>query len=375
MRFQWVVSVLLLLLAGCASDPDGFGQTAALAPGIATVEPVFFATSRKATEDSRIMFGRERAADVSWGMMDISIPVDRAPGKVSHVDGKPDPAKDFTMISANAFASDTEFTGALRAALAAKPAGQRSVLVFVHGYNVNFAAGIFGAAQLRHDYDVPGIVVHYSWPSASSTALYMYDRDSAELARNGLARTIRAIEAAHPEKTLVLAHSMGTLVTMEAVRTLSLSGKHDVINNIDALVLAAPDIDVDLFQSQLSDVTVRPKEMVVIVSEKDRALKISSRLRGGEARVGQGLNKDLLTSEGIVVLDVAALRQKGDALSHSTFANSQSLIRLVRGGLNLQALHSVENGKSANLVGDTLGSAGDLLSSVVYLPARIAGAR
>ena len=115
--------------------------------------------------------------------------------------------------------------------------------------------------------------------------------------------------------------------------------------------------------------------MVVIVSEKDRALKISSKLRGGEARVGQGLNKEQLLAEGIVVLDVASLREKGDPLSHSTFANSEALIRLVRGGMNIQALQAAERGRPGNLIGETFGTAGDLLASVIYLPAQIAGSR
>jgi esterase/lipase superfamily enzyme len=288
--------IVLLFLTGCISAPKGFGETPVLAPGVASVEPVFVATSRKPVENTRIMFGKDRSFDLSYARINVTIPEKREPGKIRSVDGKPDPAKDFTMLSADAYDSDAAFSQALRNALNAEPAGQRSVLIFIHGYNVNFAAGVYEAAQLRHDYQVPGIVVHYSWPSANKTALYLYDRDSAEIARNGLARTIKAVQSAKPESLFVLAHSMGTMVTMEALRTMSLDGNSKTVGNIDALALAAPDIDVDVFQSQLADIAVRPKEMVVIVSEKDRALKISSKLRGGEARVGQGLNKGVIES-------------------------------------------------------------------------------
>ena len=375
MRYQPFLALLLLFLAGCVSSPKGFGETVALAPGVASVEPVFVATSRKPVEDAQIMFGGERSTALSFATVNVSIPEKREPGKVEHVEGKPDPAKHFTMLSAQAYKSEADFTAALRSALAAKPVGQRSILLFVHGYNVPFASGVYGAAQLRHDYQVPGVVVHFSWPSANKTALYLYDRDSAEIARNSLAHTLMAVEAAKPESLIVLAHSMGTYLTMEAMRTLSLNGKTQTLQSIDALALAAPDIDVDVFQSQLSDIAVRPKEMVVIVSEKDRALKISSRLGGGNARVGQGLNKEQLLEDGIIVIDVATLARKGDKLSHSTFANSEALIKLVRGGMNLHALASAEKGRPTNLFGETLGTAGDLISTIVYLPAQIVGAR
>ena len=375
MRLPPLFAILLLFLAGCVSAPKGFGETATLTPGVAAVEPVFVATARKRVEDSRIMFGGERASALSFAEVKVSIPQKRDLGNMKFVDGKPDPAKHFTMLSANNYGSEAEFTNALKQALASRPAGQRSVLMFIHGYNVPFAKGVYGAAQLRHDYQVPGVVVHFSWPSASKAALYLYDRDSAELSRNGLAQTIRAVEAAKPETLLVLAHSMGTFVTMEALRTLSLSGHNATIEQMDALVLAAPDIDVDVFQSQLKDMTARPKETLVLVSGKDRALQISSRLRGGAARLGQGFDKEDLLAEGIVVMDLSTLQEKGDKLSHSTFANSEALIRLVRGGLNLQALEAAEKGKPTNLIGETLGATGDLLSSVIYLPAQIAGAR
>ena len=82
----------------------------------------------------------------------------------------------------------------------------------------------------------------------------------------------------------------------------------------------------------------------------------------------------VLFESGAIVLDIATLRKKGDKLSHSTFANSELLINLVNGGLNLSALEQTK-ARKAGVVGDSLGIAGDLLSSIVYMPAKIVGAR
>ncbi|MGO8411564.1 alpha/beta hydrolase, partial [Rhizobium ruizarguesonis] len=48
----------------------------------------------------------------------------------------------------------------------------------------------------------------------------------------------------------VFAHSMGGWLTVEALRQLRLSGQDDVFNRL-TVVLAAPDIDVDVFQAQM----------------------------------------------------------------------------------------------------------------------------
>lgn len=370
----WHALLLTLLLAACASGPQGIGRITAADPAVAVSEQIMVVTNRKPSPDRNLLFGAERSDSLHFADVTVSIPLKREPGTISQPKDRPDLARDFGVTSAALTDDETAFAAQLRAKLAARPQGQRTIFIFVHGYNVSFASGVFSTAQIYHDYKVPGIALHYAWPSAQNTALYLYDRDSAEFARGGLARTLRIAATAKPESIVVLAHSMGTLVTMEAFRTLALSGDSQTISAVKALILAAPDIDVDVFRSQLAALSTRPETMVVLVSEQDKALKLSGELRGGRPRVGAGANKDELLAEGLIVLDIAALRKKGDALSHSTFANSQTLINLVNGGLNLAAIERAKTRKTG-LVGDSLGVAGDLLSSIVYLPAKVVGAR
>ena len=82
-------------------------------------------------------------------------------------------------------------------ALAAKAPQDREVLLFVHGYNNNFAEGVYRVAQFSHDLEIPGAVVHYAWPSAAKPLGYVYDRDSALFARDGLERLIDDFDAAN----------------------------------------------------------------------------------------------------------------------------------------------------------------------------------
>lgn len=366
--------LLALFLAACVTHPKTIGQIVMADTQTASSEKVLVVTTRQKSADISQLFSGERSDGLHFAEMVVSVPKMREPGTIKPPKDKPDLSRDFGVTSATLTDDEAIFASRLRADLAMLPAGKRSVFIFVHGYNVSFAAGLFSAAQIHHDYKVPGISLHYSWPSAQKTALYLYDRDSAEFARDGLTRTLKIAAAAKPESIILLAHSMGSFLTMESLRTLSLTGDNATIAKIDALILAAPDIDVDVFRTQLASLTTRPKAMIVLVSEEDKALKLSGELRGGRPRVGAGANKEELVAEGLIVLDIATLRKKGDKLSHSTFANSETLINLVNGGLNLATIERAR-ARQAGVVGDSLGIAGDLLSSIVYLPAQIVGAR
>jgi esterase/lipase superfamily enzyme len=373
-----VATLLLasLALAACGTSKDNLGVSLDASQNYGIIERVFVATNRAPSKNPNILFSGERSDVMRFADINVSIPKDRKPGSVEFPSQKPNLATQFAATSITLSGDEAAFSAKLKTALSARPAHERNMFIFVHGYNVPFAAGVFDHAQLRHDYQVPGVALHYSWPSAGKTPLYLYDRESAEFARAGLAKTIKIAADANPKSIILVAHSMGTYLTMETLRSLSLEGNANLIGKIDPLLLAAPDIDVDVFRAQLADMTIRPKSMIVMVSEKDRALQASSRLRGGAARVGSGLNKQELTDNGIVVIDLASIGAKGDQLSHSTFANSPTLISLVKSGkLSLGSIEETGAASGDNIVGQTLGATGDLLSSIVYLPAKIVGAR
>ncbi|MEO0980722.1 MAG: alpha/beta fold hydrolase, partial [Pseudomonadota bacterium] len=204
--------------------------------------------------------------------------------------------------------------------------------IFIHGYNVSYVSGIYRQAQLIHDFNQPVVGIHYSWPSAGKTSAYLYDRDSVQFARDGLQKTIELAARSEAKTVAVVAHSMGTLLTMEAVRQLSLANKKSVLKKISPLVLASPDIDEDVFASQVAVIDPRPAPFLVLASRKDKALKLSRDLRGGTARVGQGNDIESLQALGITVLDLSEISDGQDGASHATFANSPTLIRLIQTG-------------------------------------------
>lgn len=153
----------------------------------------------------------------------------------------------------------------------------------------------FRAAQIAYDYKLDVVTVHYAWPSGGALGLYVYDRDSSVFARDSLANFLQLITETNATDITVAAHSMGSYVTLEAMRTLSLKGKQRVIDRISTLLMAAPDIDV--FEQQLRDIRRLPKATAVQVSKRDRALIISRRITGGRSPGGRWLQYHFTASQ------------------------------------------------------------------------------
>lgn len=90
----------------------------------------------------------------------------------------------------------------------------------------------------------------FSWPSRGKTYDYVYDLNSAIASRHALYETgnLPATNVPALEDCSVVAHSMGTLLTVEAMRSAVLEGRLNRSGQIRSIILASPDIDVDLFK-------------------------------------------------------------------------------------------------------------------------------
>ena len=88
------------------------------------------------------------------------------------------------------------------------------------------------------------------------------------------------------------------------------------------VILAAPDIDVDVFRQQVAVIGPLSPPMELLVSRDDRALLWSSRLSGGNARVGAlDVNdprvQDAVTQARIRIVDISELSSGG--FNHDRF--------------------------------------------------------
>ncbi|HDR27935.1 alpha/beta hydrolase [Rhodovulum sp.] len=326
---QIAMLLCLVALAGCAAR-GMVAMAPEATPG--TVERIVYVGTTRMADAGRL-FANTRSEELSFGAFTVSIPPNRAPGVIAYPKGQPDPGRQFLMRSARMFDHPSAFTAALARDIAARPRGKRAAVVFVHGFNTNFAEGLYRSAQLAHDFGIEGVAVHYSWPSAASPFGYGHDRDSALFARRGFAELLEALIAARPDELLIVAHSMGGLLTMETLRHMALAKPGRVAREIDGLILLSPDIDVDVFRAQVRDIGAMPQRVVVFTSQRDRALSLSARLSGSRDRLGNIRNVADVADLNVTVLDVTGF---STGMGHFTAGTSPDLFRLLRDVPTLQ---------------------------------------
>ncbi|MCX7304018.1 MAG: alpha/beta fold hydrolase [Hyphomicrobiales bacterium] len=373
MPAKQLFSVLLMmaLLAGCGGSRAVLGLDGAPSQSESgAVVPVYVATNRARSDNLSLPYSAERSQTLNFAEFDIGIPKNHRPGDVEAASGRPDPARNFAARSYRQISDRQQFVRQLDAALLARAPEDREIFIFVHGYNNNFANSVFRAAQIAHDYNVRAVTLHYAWPSAGSLPLYVYDRDSTVVGRGGLAETIEIAAQTKARRIILVGHSMGAYVVMEGLRELAQTGRGRYLKRLSGVVLAAPDIDVDAFQSQVRDIGELPRPFIIVVSRRDRALDFSRRITGGHPRVGSGSDIALLQEKNITVLDASDL----DGGNHSVFANSPTLISLVSdNGLMRHLIQSEEATVTDTLLADGGSAIEGAAALIIYLPARILG--
>lgn len=205
----------------------------------------------------------------------------------------------------------------------------KDVLFYVHGYKTSFETSVLDAHKLADGIDFDGATLTFSWPSKDALVDYGYDRESAMWSRDALQDVFEAL-ARNPSggKLNIVAHSMGGLLTMETLRQLwALSGSMDMAARIGAIVLASPDIDVDLFATSLKRIGPLATHITVIGSTKDRALAISESVAGGVPRVGAAV-REQLEPLGVKVVD--ASDYGWGVIGHDTFLSNKDVRAVVR---------------------------------------------
>ncbi|WP_171097378.1 alpha/beta fold hydrolase [Ruegeria sp. HKCCD7255] len=285
-----------------------------------TPATVFASTTRAREPDGS--YGFRRAEALRYLEMTISIPPNHTAGTLDFSYADPNPKKEFVL------ADVTEFSGPQ--GLRSRLKGVDDVVLFVHGYNATQTETAFRAAQLTHDVGVPGTTFIYSWPSQARGTGYAYDLDSMLFARDGLENTIRSLKAMGVKRVIVMAHSMGGALTMEMMRQAELREPGWSKRNIEGVVLISPDLDVDLFRSQMQSIKSLPDPFVVMVSKKDKVLGLSARLRGTSdgQRLGNITDAETLTEFPIKIIDTTAFSNDAES-SHFVAATSPALLTLL----------------------------------------------
>ncbi|CAM5766002.1 hypothetical protein LMIY3S_01673 [Labrys miyagiensis] len=311
----------LALLAGCASRPEAGAlvSNATVVQG-ATSHDILVATTRARDDRPGTFFNGDRTSSLNFASIEVSVPPSHKSGNIEWPSSPPgNPQTDFVTRGGEFLDSDKQFIAQLNQRLKSQPRGHRKVLLFIHGYNTLFAEGLYRFTQVVHDARGSAVPVFFSWASRGKTLDYVYDNNSATIARDGLERTIRLLAASDADEINVVAHSMGTWVTVEAFRQIKISGLLPPGGKIGTVVLAAPDIDIDVFKSEMQRIGKPKKPFLIILSKDDRALGLSRFIAGDKDRLGASGDAAELTALGAVVVDLSDLKAD-DSTNHSKFA-------------------------------------------------------
>ncbi|WP_028731618.1 alpha/beta hydrolase [Rhizobium leguminosarum] len=324
--------VATMVLAGCGGRPVGVMQAAGtVAPGTSKVD-LLVATTRAADDNPAVLFSGERGTGLAVNAVDVSIPpeANRKVGQVQWPSRLPaDPLRDFVTISVDPL--DGERAG--ETWLKTHMPKSRRVLVFVHGFNNRYEDAVYRFAQIVHDSHADVAPVVFTWPSRGSIFDYNYDKESTNYSRDALEELLTRT-AANPavSDVTIMAHSMGTWLTVEALRQMAIRNGH-VAAKINNVILASPDLDVDVFGRQFASLGKERPHFTIFVSQDDRALALSRRISGNVDRLGQidpsvEPYRSKLEAAGITVLDLTKLKG-GDRLNHGKFAESPEVVKLI----------------------------------------------
>lgn len=319
------------LLAGCVGPKtDGLLATASIpvpVNEIAGNHSIFVATTRERADESQRVFDGGRSATLNFARVNVTVPRAHQVGTIElKKRGEPDdPSKFFTATDVVPYEAQPEFSGALSADIAAR--GGRA-LIFIHGYNTAFDSAVYRVTQIAHDSGYPGTPVLFSWASGGKTTDYVYDNNSASAARDQLEATIRMVAQSGARRIDIVAHSMGTWVTMESLRQLAITGDRTLGGKLGDVVLASPDIDVDVFKSQMRRYGKPEKPFFLLLSDDDRALRLSRILAGNKPRVGGYADAAELAEYGVEVIDLSNVKS-ADRFNHTKFADNPALVKLL----------------------------------------------
>ena len=355
-------AAVILSMSGCASRPGADVLSSVSVKGDQTkLVTVYAATTRSRQSADANVFTTGRSRELNYARFDMSIPPDHKDSNIEWPKGKPNPRTDFvvanqSMLSADGFQKDMK-----------AERRHRTVGIFVHGYNYNFQESLFRLAQMASDSDIDSVPILFSWPSQGTLTGYVADREAVLYSRDYLQQLILSVSRDKDNgQILLFGHSMGSMLIMETLRQLKLEGRQDVLSRL-RVVLAAPDIDVDVFRTQLQVIGKMSPPMTILVSSDDRALYASSILDADNSRVGRlDINdpkiRDAAIKGGVQIVDISALKTT-DTFRHDRYA---SLAKL---GPELSALGRPD---AKNPVGRVGAFVLDAASNTITAPFRLA---
>ena len=332
---------------------------------------IFYFTDRApiSTEKGKLSYGAERSWSLAFGETNLSVD-----GQGNELVSDANEITRFPKTPYNVMKRSGGITrdpatltrhaqsiSLIHKALEAQIASTRTkeVILYVHGVNNSFDDAGMSASKICNDLGANDFTcISFSWPAGAAKGAffgYGFDRESGEFAITDLKKSIRFIAGARGLKNIhLIAHSRGADILSSAVQ--QLNGETYAVKKsfmeeykIGELILAAPDIDIDIaigkFAATISDPDIprvggidyqaiyNPSRIHITVYSNagDTALDMSRSISGSSTRVG--LVDARSSSDGLALLEqlkdvvdlISVDQASPDLFGHDYFLSSPNV--------------------------------------------------
>ncbi len=362
------------MLAGCSPRPSAnLLVPADRAPMFTPKARILVATTRERSKTDPDAFTANRAHALNYADITVSIPTRHHTGDIEWPDQTPpDPTRHFITVDRTGLERE-QFFSAIRARFRAGGPEHDEVLIFVHGYNSLFQEAVYRFAQIVHDTGFKGTAILFAWPSRGSTPLYVADREASTYSRDYLEQLLVDLGAMGEVRSInIMAHSMGNWPVIEALRQARMKGHGSFNGKLAEVIMAAPDLDVGVFRTELDTIGKLPRPLTIMVSRDDNALALARTLAGGIDRVGSADLSDprvvaAVKKYNLRVVDLTGVKSK-DSTNHVKFAQSAVITEAIGRGLSSER-------RAGGLLnqGGVIQAVTDVGQSIVNVPSTIIG--
>lgn len=277
-------------------------------------------------EKHGVTYGGQRGA-LTRGICEVTVPTSHQRGMVERpsllrFEFREDQDSHIVLTSAVELAP-ADFQCRLECSIAERH--QKDLLVFIHGYNVDFESAVQRTAQIAVDLPFDGVPVCYSWPSQASLLGYSVDLNNSEWTTSHLKEFLLELASQSGATSInVIAHSMGNRAMTGAIQQISWGLEDGSPPMFDNIVLAAPDVDADRFRRDLAPSMTKVANQVTLYASSDDQALIASKQVHGYPRAGEsGIN--IVVVPGVETIDVSGIDLS--LLGHSYYGDNESMLR------------------------------------------------
>ena len=304
--------------------------------------PIFYATDRQKKNSKKpykVFSGKKGNGDLHLGKCMVAIPRIHSIGELERplwwkLEFSEDVEKHIVLKEVLPL-SETSFYNELGEK--ANSADQKEAFVYIHGFNTSFQEAVLRAAQMAYDISFSGVPVVYSWPSKGNILKYGEDGNNNEWTVPHLEKFLEQLVVKESfDRIHIIAHSMGNRSMTKAL--MALAEKYNEETIFEQVILAAPDIDAEVFAKDIApNITTVAKNVTLYASSKDKALQVSRTINKAP-RAGEG-GERITVINGIETIEASTIDM--DFVGHDYYASTWIMLN--------DLYHLVNEGMEADL--------------------------